>query len=80
MAEHSLESGGEPSSWTRLRDNWGWLLVSGLLSLIAGVLIWIGWPSSAAWALGLLVGIELIFGGWSMILLALAARWGTGAT
>jgi uncharacterized membrane protein HdeD (DUF308 family) len=53
---------------------WGWLLVSGILGVLVGVLIWIGWPSSAAWALGLLAGIELIFGGWSMVMLALAAR------
>lgn len=53
---------------------WGWLLFSGLLGIAVGLLIWLGWPSSATWALGLLVGIELIFGGWSLMLLGLAAR------
>lgn len=53
---------------------WGWLLFSGLLAISVGVLIWLGWPSSATWAIGLLVGIELVFGGWSLMLLGLAAR------
>ena len=53
---------------------WGWLLFSGLLGIAVGLLIWLGWPSSATWALGLLVGIELIFAGWSLMLLGLAAR------
>jgi len=38
------------------------------------VLIWADLPSSATWAIGLLVGIELLFGGWDLIFLALAAR------
>ncbi len=54
--------------------SWGWLLVSGILALIIGLLIWRQWPSSAAWAIGLLLGIDLIFGGWSMIILSLAAK------
>jgi uncharacterized membrane protein HdeD (DUF308 family) len=53
---------------------WVWLLVSGLLSIVVGVLIWTGLPGSAAWALGLLVGITLLMLGWSNIFLALAAR------
>lgn len=52
---------------------WGWILVSGLLGIAVGALIWLGWPSTAAWALGLLVGIQLIFGGWSLVMLATAA-------
>jgi uncharacterized membrane protein HdeD (DUF308 family) len=52
---------------------WGWLLFSGALGIVVGVLIWSGWPGTAAWALGLLVGIELIFSGWSMVMLALGA-------
>lgn len=54
--------------------NWGWLLFSGILGVAVGMLIWLGWPSSAIWALGLLAGIELIFSGWSMVMLALSAR------
>lgn len=46
---------------------WGWYLFSGIVSLILGVLIWSGWPSSAAWAIGLLLGIDLIVTGFSLI-------------
>lgn len=57
-----------------LSQRWGWLLVSGLMDiLIAGAII-AGLPGSAAWAIGLLVGINLVFGGTSMIVMALAAR------
>lgn len=52
---------------------WGWLLFDGILSLVLGVLILAGWPSTAVWALGLLVGINLLFGGSSMLLLGLTA-------
>ena len=59
------------------RDNWGWILLNGLVTLVLGALIWAEWPSAAVWAIGLLVGIDLIFGGWSMIMIALAARKAT---
>jgi len=60
----------------RVRDHsgWGWLLASGILSLILGVLIWAEWPYSGLWVIGLLVGIQLLFTGWSLVMLALAAR------
>ncbi|WP_437276794.1 HdeD family acid-resistance protein [Sorangium sp. KYC3313] len=53
---------------------WGWLLFDGLLSLALGVLIWWRWPSTAAWALGLLVGVNLIISGSSMLLIGVSAR------
>ena len=53
---------------------WGWMLFSGLLGIGVGLIIWLAWPESAVWALGLLVGIELTFSGWSMVMIALAAR------
>ncbi len=46
---------------------WGWFIVSGLLSIAMAVIIWAGWPSSAFWVLGLLVGINLIFFGLSLL-------------
>lgn len=49
---------------------WGWMLFNGIVSLILGALIWAELPSSAAWAIGLLVGIWLIFDGWAMISLS----------
>lgn len=53
---------------------WGWLLFDGLLSVALGILILAGWPSTAVWALGLLVGIQLVIGGSSMLLIGLGAR------
>lgn len=60
----------------RVRDHggWGWLLASGLLSLVLGLLIWSEWPASGLWVIGLLVGIQLLFTGWSLLILAFAAR------
>lgn len=52
----------------------GWLGLSGALSLIIGVIFWVDYPSSADWAIGLLVGIDLIFGGWTLILLSQEAK------
>jgi uncharacterized membrane protein HdeD (DUF308 family) len=54
--------------------SWGWVLLSGLVDLLLAYLIWDGWPSSAAWAIGLLVGINMVFVGLSLIMTALAAR------
>ncbi|MGH7046179.1 MAG: HdeD family acid-resistance protein [Stellaceae bacterium] len=54
--------------------SWGWVLFSGLVDLFLAYLIWDGWPSSAAWAIGLLVGINMVFVGLSLVMTALAAR------
>lgn len=55
---------------------WRWPLLTGALDLSLAVLILAGWPSTAAWALGLLVGINLMFFGASLIAISLAARRG----
>jgi len=52
---------------------WGWLLFDGVVSLALGLLVLARWPSTAVWALGLLVGINLLFGGASMLLIGLGA-------
>jgi uncharacterized membrane protein HdeD (DUF308 family) len=52
---------------------WGWLLFDGILSLALGVLIVAFWPGAAVWVLGLLVGINLLIGGTSMLLIGLGA-------
>jgi uncharacterized membrane protein HdeD (DUF308 family) len=49
---------------------WGFLLFDGILTI--GLLISLRWPSTAAWALGLLVGIDLLFSGSSMLLVGLS--------
>jgi len=58
----------------RLSGRWGWMLASGIVDLILAGIIFAGLPESATWALGLLVGINMLFGGSAMIAMALAAR------
>lgn len=48
---------------------WGWVLLSGAVTAILGVIIWRQFPESALWVIGLLVGIDLIFGGWMWVML-----------
>lgn len=57
-----------------LSGRWTWLLVAGLVDILIAFLIIAGLPGSAEWALGLLVGITLLFGGASLIGMALAFR------
>ncbi len=57
-----------------LSERWGWLLVGGLMDILIAAAIIIGLPGSAEWAVGLLVGVNLLFGGATMIGMALAAR------
>lgn len=52
----------------------GWLLVGAIASIVLALLVWVEFPSSAEWALGLLVGIRLIMTGWTMIVLHGAAH------
>ncbi len=58
----------------RPHEGWVWLLLSGLVAIAVGVLIAYELPSSAAWAIGLLAGINLLSTGVSFIVLALAGR------
>ena len=53
---------------------WGWLVLSGIIDLILGVMISLEWPASAFWVIGLFVGISLIFRGFNWIGLGLALR------
>jgi uncharacterized membrane protein HdeD (DUF308 family) len=57
-----------------LSGRWGFMLVSGIVDLVLAVMIVAGLPSTAAWAIGLLVGINLVFGGTALISMALHAR------
>jgi len=59
-----------------LSERWSWLLVAGILDILIAGMIITGLPGSAEWAIGLLVGINLLFGGATMIGMALAARKG----
>jgi uncharacterized membrane protein HdeD (DUF308 family) len=57
-----------------LSGRWGWMLASGIIDLILAAIIIAGLPGTAAWALGLLVGINLVIGGTALIGMALHAR------
>jgi uncharacterized membrane protein HdeD (DUF308 family) len=57
-----------------LSGRWMWMLVSGIVDLVLAFIILSGLPGTAAWALGLLIGINMLFGGTSMIGMALHAR------
>ncbi|PSO17214.1 HdeD family acid-resistance protein [Bradyrhizobium sp. MOS003] len=57
-----------------LSGRWSWLLISGLVDIAISFMVITGLPSSAEWAIGVLVGINLLFGGASLIGMALAAR------
>jgi len=59
-----------------LSGRWGWMLVSGIIDLGLSVMIFAGLPATAAWAIGLLVGINMMFGGSALIAMALGARKG----
>ena len=54
----------------RGQPNAGWVGLSGICGLIIGILVLAKFPSSADWAIGLLIGIDLIFAGWSLIMVA----------
>lgn len=51
-------------------SRWGWFILNGLLALVIAYIIWAGWPGTAFWVIGLLVGINMIFFGLSLIFLA----------
>jgi uncharacterized membrane protein HdeD (DUF308 family) len=57
-----------------LSERWSWMLFAGIMDIVIAGLIISGLPGSALWAVGLLVGINLLFGGASLIGMALAAR------
>jgi uncharacterized membrane protein HdeD (DUF308 family) len=57
-----------------LSGRWGWMAVSGIIDLILAFVIFTGLPGTAAWAIGLLVGINMLFGGSALIAMALHAR------
>jgi uncharacterized membrane protein HdeD (DUF308 family) len=57
-----------------LHGRWMWLMVNGVIDLVLAAIILIGLPQSAAWAIGIIVGVDLLFGGLSLIAMSLAAR------
>jgi len=68
--------------WWKSRSQAGafWILVDAIITLLLAILIWVHWPSSAAWAIGTLVGISLIFSGVARIMLSSGAAVPAGVT
>jgi uncharacterized membrane protein HdeD (DUF308 family) len=60
-----------------LAGRWGFMLVSGIVTLVLAAMIVMGLPATAEWAIGLLVGIDMIFGGFALIAMGMAARQST---
>ena len=58
---------------TRFND-WGWVLLNGVITLILGLIINRQLPEAALWVIGLFIGIELLFNGWAWIMLSLGLR------
>ena len=57
---------------TILRSSW--FLVDGIVTLLLGLMIYMQWPSSSAWAIGTLVGVSLIFSGVTRVMVSLTVR------
>ena len=54
--------------------DWGWVLLNGVITLLMGQMILKNWPASGLWVIGMFVGIDMIFNGWSWIMLSLGLR------
>ena len=52
----------------------GWILFNGIVALILGALIWLHWPSSSVWAIGTLVGVNLLLTGITRLMVGLTGR------
>ena len=58
----------------RPQKGWGWMLFSAVMSLLLGFLLLREWPLTGLWAIGTLVGVNLLFAGFTMISVGSAAR------
>jgi uncharacterized membrane protein HdeD (DUF308 family) len=77
MIAASLLVGGTFRIVVALRERfagWGWVLLSGVVSMVLGVMIWRRWPQDTLWVIGMFVGIEMLFAGWSWVMLGMFLR------
>jgi uncharacterized membrane protein HdeD (DUF308 family) len=54
--------------------HWPWLALHGVVNLVLGIMIWRQWPVSGLWVIGLFIGIDLLFNGWSLVMLGLSVK------
>ena len=52
----------------------GWMLLDGIITLALAAMIWAQWPSSAAWAIGTIVGVSMLVSGWKWLMISLISR------
>lgn len=52
-------------------SQWGWVFFSGMTALFLAIVVWVGWPQTGLWVLGLLIGVNMVFLGWSLIKISL---------
>ena len=52
----------------------GWMLVDGIITLVLGLMIYLQWPASSAWAIGTLVGASMLISGISRVMISLTVR------
>ena len=74
IAEGVFQIAGSFAYRDAMPGSWGWMFVSGISDLILAGLLILYWPVSAAWALGLLVGVNLITSGVAIVVTAIEAR------
>jgi len=74
IAEGVFQIAGAIVARSEFPDSWGWMLASGIVDLVLAGLIIVGWPSSANWALGTVVGVNLMTSGVAIIMVANATR------
>lgn len=55
-------------------SQWGWVLLNGVVTLLLGIIIYRQWPEASIWVLGLLIGVDMLFYGWTWIMLSLVLR------
>ncbi|MAK55942.1 MAG: hypothetical protein CML17_08885 [Pusillimonas sp.] len=58
----------------RAQQGWQWLALSGVVTLLVGLLIAFGWPGNSVWVLGLILGIDLLIQGWTLLFIGFALR------
>jgi uncharacterized membrane protein HdeD (DUF308 family) len=71
-----LQGGAQIGMSFRMRPHsgWFWMLLAGIIAILAGAMIVAGLPSTATWAVGILVGVNLLTSGWAYLILALGAK------
>jgi uncharacterized membrane protein HdeD (DUF308 family) len=74
IAEGIFQIAGSIAYRDVMGGSWLWMLVSGISDLVLAAVIILGWPLTAIWVLGLLVGINLITSGWAIVMAAIAGR------